>query len=513
MNRAIRWIVPLTVTAAVLIGCGGSDSDSERSSAAIDDNIDIKSSFTSIVDIKLTEPAAISSIEYKILPKPGLHSKPVFVKYSHDYLSRNNHISQGTVRIPIFGLYSAYNNSIDVTVNYKDGSSSPLNTSISTPAYDDPTSIYSRLEILKARAPTDELGFNYFFVKNRLGSPVIYDTDGQMRWVGPGLDTVGIFSTYYNDVFVQTSNTTTQVDFVRLNGSVKSASLDSDRYIKFHHTTVPGKVGIFGQVDARLPSGVINIETEIIEFDLDGHIIKSWDLSQIISDYMTVNGDDPSGFVRDGVDWLHTNDLFYDSRDDSIIISARETFVIKIDYESGKIKWLFGDPEKLWYSYPSLQKLALSINDGGLFPIGQHGVSINSDGNLMLFNNGRHSNNQFPRGQNRDYSVVSIYKIDEYNLQAENIVNYEADANIYSSVCSGVDEVGIDSKSLLVSYAVPSSGPSATVEDPRFRGLGSSGELVFDFQLPRNSNVTFGASGCSVAHHAEPIALEFLELN
>jgi hypothetical protein len=35
--------------------------------------------------------------------------------------------------------------------------------------------------------------------------------------------------------------------------------------------------------------------------------------------------------------------------------SSRENFVIAIDYDSGNIKWILGDPTKHWYEFQSLR--------------------------------------------------------------------------------------------------------------------------------------------------------------
>jgi hypothetical protein len=69
-------------------------------------------------------------------------------------------------------------------------------------------------------------------------------------------------------------------------------------------------------------------------------------------------------------------------------------FVIKIDYDTGDIIWILGDPTKYWYTFPSLRAKALTITNGGLYPMGQHAPSVTSTGLLMVFNNGAESFNQ-----------------------------------------------------------------------------------------------------------------------
>ena len=49
-------------------------------------------------------------------------------------------------------------------------------------------------------------------------------------------------------------------------------------------------------------------------------------------------GDDATAFVLSGVDWFHLNGSVYDARDDSVIVSSRENFLIKLDYRTAQIR-------------------------------------------------------------------------------------------------------------------------------------------------------------------------------
>src|SRR5262249_48906971 len=112
-----------------------------------------------------------------------------------------------------------------------------------------------------------------------------------------------------------------------------------------------GKRGILIDVDTT--SG---IESTVIEINTSGKILKIWRLADIISAAMIAGGDDPDAFVRKADDWFHNNSATYSHADDSLIVSSRENFVIALDYETGDIKWILGDPTKAWYQYPSLRK-------------------------------------------------------------------------------------------------------------------------------------------------------------
>jgi arylsulfate sulfotransferase len=243
-----------------------------------------------------------------------------------------------------------------------------------------------------------------------------------------------------------------------------------------------------------------NFESTLEEITATGAVLHTWDLGAILSSYMTQNGDDPTNFVRPASDWFHMNANTYDPSDDSVIVSSRENFLIKLDYKTGNIIWIFGDPTKYWYTFPSLRAKALTLTGGGLYPIGQHATSITSDGRLMIFNDGLGSLNQpsgEPAGESRTYSAVSAYSIDTNSLTAQNVWNFDNGQSIYSSICSSSYEAA--NNSLLVDYATADGGIHA-----RLVGLDSSHNVVFDFQYP--------TVGCNTSWNAIPVTLENLNI-
>ena len=232
------------------------------------------------------------------------------------------------------------------------------------------------------------------------------------------------------------------------------------------------------EVDAA-SGGVTNVESNVIQFQDSSFIsiLNQWDLGAVLSAYMSSVGDDAAAFVRPGVDWFHSNSAIYDPRDDSVIVSSRENFVIKLDYRTDAIKWILGNPTKYWHTFPSLRAKALVLAPGGLYPIGQHALSITSDGLLMMFNDGLGSLNQpagAPPGGTRTYSAVSAYSIDEKSMTTKNVWNYSADQLIFSSICSSAYETA--GNSVLIDYAVADNGTHALLV-----GLDSNHNVVFEF--------------------------------
>jgi hypothetical protein len=143
------------------------------------------------------------------------------------------------------------------------------------------------------------------------------------------------------------------------------------------------------------------------------------------------------------------------------------------------------------------------LNDGGEYPIGQHAVSITSDGYIMVFNDGYGSLNQpagEPAGFSRSFSQVSTYSVDTNTMTAQNVWNFDYGQSIFSSICGSSYEA--PGKTYLVDFAYTENGSVA-----RLIGLDSNREVAFDFRYPSPP-----ATGCGTAWNAIPIPLENLQI-
>src|SRR5262249_29969146 len=148
---------------------------------------------------------------------------------------------------------------------------------------------------------------------------------------------------FYDNGFEVGGAHSTLLTRIELDGTVSQTLLNDASFTAFHHNIDHGKSGLLVEVNRTL-RGVDNQESTLAEANPDGSIVREWDFAAIIADHMRSRGDDPTAFVRPGTDWMHMNAATYDPNDDSIIASSRENFVVKVDYQSGAIKWIFGDP-------------------------------------------------------------------------------------------------------------------------------------------------------------------------
>lgn len=503
-------LIPFAAAALALGGCGGGGGGNnfvtveaglpQPSVAAVRTGV---SPFIAFVDLHLPVAGTLTMVHYRIEPKPGSVSQPVDVNYAMAYLQRRGYAPTGgdTITVPVFGLYANYQNEVDIDVQPADGVEQALRVEIDTPAYSDPNGVYDRPTILKSRAADDSLGFDYFYMKSGLGSPVVLDTDGQIRWVAP-LNMISLTSLFVGNRFVIGDAASTRLQRLELDGTTNETSLDASDLTDFNHNIDPGKVGLLSEADAT-HNGVADVESTLIEFDGDtGNVLMRWDLANILSGFMRSQGDDPTSFVRPGTDWFHMNSATYDPSDDTLIISSRENFVVKIDYTSGGLIWILGDPTKYWHSFPSLAAKSLTLASGGLYPIGQHAVSITHDGLLQVFNDGEGSVNQptgAPSGETRTYSAVSAYSIDATQHSAVEARRFDYGQSIFSSFCSSAYQAP-EGNAMLISYADADNGTHA-----RLVGLDASQNVAFDFE--------YASSGCNTSWNAQPIPFEAMRFN
>ena len=434
--------------------------------------------------------ANIKRVQFTIQPKAGSVTRPISATYSSRYLSSRGYLeTAGNMKIPVFGLYDGFTNSVTLNYVFRDGSSKQRVFSVFAPVFPDPCHYNQRIEVLPRTAST-QLSYDFMLLKNSCGpfSPAVMDTDGALRWVGHAGELPSAFID--NAIYAAYGP---QLLRIELDGAVSLVADYSSRgVLMFHHNMDPGKFGLLVEVDTRT-----DLESIIMEVDLNGGVFKQWNMASIIASAMRAGGDDPSGFVRRGEDWFHSNAATYRASDNSLIISSRENFVIALDWSTGAIKWILGDPTKAWYQYPSLRAYALNVRSGGLAPIGQHAVSITYNDKLLLFDDGLRSFNQDPPGNNRHYAAPRKYSLDLTNHAATEIYRYTRP--IVSEICSSVYEDAPDN--YLVDYAVAGrfqgGNPFAEIV-----GLRATGARVFDYK--------FATNACEEIFNAIPVHFEQL---
>lgn len=441
----------------------------------------------------------IASATVSIQPKPDSFTRSLVTTYSAAYLNSQGLIGATTATVPVFGLYAGYTNSVTMLIRFVDGSSSLIHVPIPTESYTDPCDALNHLTVQNNRRAAYDLSYDYFLAKDSCGpnSPAIIDTDGNIRWVGTA--NVGTQASIFYDNAIYASDGATGVNRIDLTGRVTKVGDYASAGITYtgHHNFDPGRDGIVMDVNTTT-------QTESVDVEIDAHtgnVLNTWDLGAIISAAMTAGGDNPSQFVFPvGTDWFHNNATTYDRANNLLIVSSRENFVIAIDYDTPndgikKIHWILGDPTKKWFQFPSLRRFALSFIQGALPPLGQHSVSIDSRGNLLLFDDGQASFFQSPPGQTRTYSAVRSYTIDAKRMTAKSFYTYSPQPAIYSDICSSVYE-GRPSN-YLVDFSAANNRTTNIVQ-----GIGQGSRVVFSITYPEKNSCGSGWNAFPITQHA-----------
>jgi arylsulfate sulfotransferase len=454
--------------------------------------------FISNLQLTATPPASIKSIEFNITPKAGSVTRPVAATYTSEYLEKRGYynLQTGAILLPVFGLYANFANTVSLTYTFTDNSVQQDGTMVSTTAFTSSCG-YATPTVVQPRTNSTTLSYDYFLVKNQCGNlaPIIIDTDGEVRWVGPtGFSNFGA-TLFQNSIYIANS---TSLYRMELDGTiVPLRDYSSAGVINFHHNADFGKHGILFEADTAA-----QLEAFIMEVDTRGNILRSWNLADIISAAMTAGGDDPTQFVKPAPnDWFHNNSTTYKRSDDSLLVSSRENFVIALDYASSSIKWILGDTTKHWHQFPSLSNYALTLGVNTLPPIGEHALSITKDDNLLLFDNGRSSIHHTPAGADRAYSAPRKYQINTQSKVATELWNYESNQAFYSPFCSSVYEDA--SSNYVVDYAILNlASPPILAE---ILGLDASGTKIFHYRYETNN--------CDTAFNSIPIHFEQMLFN
>jgi arylsulfate sulfotransferase len=450
------------------------------------------SPFISHLNFKVSPIANLKSVQFTVQPKPGSVTRPISATYSSGYLSSREYLdSAGNLKVPVFGLYDGFTNSVTLSYVFHDSSSKQSLFSLVTRVFDDPCG-YKQGTVVKARTLSTSLSYDFMLLKNACSdfSPALMDTDGALRWVGTARIASTACAFFDNAIYLGAGS---QLFRIELDGAVSVIGDYSNIGVRgFHHNIDRGKYGLLVEVDTNT-----DLESVVLEVNKRGGAVRNrWNMASIISRAMRAAGDDPSAFVRRKDDWFHNNAVTYRASDDSLIVSSRENFVIALDYQSSAIKWILGDTSKAWYQYPSLRQYALSVPTG-VAPIGQHAVSITYNDNLLLFDNGLPSFSQTPIGSARKFAAPRKYSLNLNNRTASQIFSYNR--GIISQICSSVYEDAPDN--YLVDYAVAGGYQSGNAF-AEIVGLQATGQRVFEYKYP--------TIFCGEIFNAFPIHLEQL---
>jgi len=170
-----------------------------------------------------------------------------------------------------------------------------------------------------------------------------------------------------------------------------------------------------------------------------GEIKKTWDFKNFITP-----GDGRSGHYTEE-DWFHNNAVWYDENTDSILLSGRHIdAIVNIDFESGKLNWILGDPE----TWPEQYKkyFFTPVGDNFRWQYAQHSCLLTPCGDVMCFDNGTlGSKIKAEYVSNKDnYSRGVRYRINTESMTIEQVWEFgkELGREFFSQHVSNVEYYG-----------------------------------------------------------------------
>ncbi|MGB2868333.1 MAG: aryl-sulfate sulfotransferase [Bacteroidota bacterium] len=181
-----------------------------------------------------------------------------------------------------------------------------------------------------------------------------------------------------------------------------------------------------------------SVEDLIVEIDRSSNsVVRTIDFKKIL-DYQRPPA---PRHVSPPDDWLHLNALYLDSRDSSIVVSARnQSAVVKLSLGSLQIRWIMGNHEH----WPPSFKNFLLQSPGKSFEWewGQHAPVQNStDPNrILLFDNGNLRGYDSPLQPEANFSRGVEFELDEANQRIKQIWQFgqERGNELYSPVVGSV---------------------------------------------------------------------------
>lgn len=338
--------------------------------------------------------------------------------------------------LPIYGLYAGHDNQVEITL----GTGAKKTLSIKTDKAPDSVHMPSMIN-----TTAEYMDGNVMFVSpTSPGSTAAYDYKGDVRWYGT-----------LNFAF----------DLKRAkNGRIL---IGTQRLLMPpYHTTGLFEMGMIGKIykEFRVPGGYHHDQFEMEDGNLliltqnpsrgtvedmcalvdrnSGEILKSWDYQKCLPQDVGGSGS------QDTHDWFHNNSVWYDKKTNTLTFSGRhQDAIINIDYDSGKLNWVIGDPEG-WPEELVKKYFFKPVGDLGKFDwqYEQHAAVVLPGGDVMCFDNGhwRSKVKEKYLEAKDNFSRGVRYRIDTDKMEIEQVWQYgkERGAEFFSTYICNVEYYG-----------------------------------------------------------------------
>ena len=421
----------------------------------------------------------------EVSPTVTIAGKDENTTFTHTFNASQEHL------LSIYGLYADYNN--EVIIEYEvDGETISKTVNIQTEELPDDFILPTRVEADKENLDNQL----YFFTPSSSGYTCAYDINGDVRWYLTNYALWKIDRLENGHLLVSTERLVNPPYYMT---GLYEMDLLGKIYVEYslpggyHHDYYEMENGnlLIASDDFNNAKGTV--EDYIVELDREtGEIVKTFDLKNVLnmSDGKSENWTD--------YDWFHNNSVWYDENTNSITLSGRhQDAVINIDYETGELNWIIGDPTNWSEEY---QKYFFTpIGDDFEWQWSQHAAMITPEGYVFILDNGNNKSKikeeYVPSSES--YTRGVMYKIDTDNMTIEQIWQYgkERGSDYYSPYISDVDYLDANH------YIVHSGGIAYKDGEVLNQPAGLAGadelksittellndEIIFEIELPTNN--------------------------
>ena len=365
----------------------------------------------------------------EVSPTVTIVGKDENTTFTHTFNASQEHL------LSIYGLYADYNN--EVIIEYEvDGETISKTVNIQTEELPDDFILPTRVEADKENLDNQL----YFFTPSSSGYTCAYDVNGDVRWYLTNYALWKIDRLENGHLLVSTERLVNPPYYMT---GLYEMDLLGKIYVEYslpggyHHDYYEMENGnlLIASDDFNNAKGTV--EDYIVELDREtGEIVKTFDLKNVLnmSDGKSENWTD--------YDWFHNNSVWYDENTNSITLSGRhQDAVINIDYETGELNWIIGDPTNWSEEY---QKYFFTpIGDDFEWQWSQHAAMITPEGYVFILDNGNNKSKIKEEyvPASKSYTRGVMYKIDTDNMTIEQIWQYgkERGSDYYSPYISDVD--------------------------------------------------------------------------
>ena len=423
----------------------------------------------------------IFETDEEVSPEVTIHGDSDLTTYTHTFAKGTEHY------LPIYGLYAGRENKVTIKCGDEE-----KELTIKTDELPDDFILPTSVKKDESKLSNDL----YFYTPSSSGYTAAYDVNGDVRWY---LTESAIWEINRLDNGRLLVSTERLAEVPYYSTGLYEMDMLGKIYTEYslpggyHHDYYEIENGnlLVASDDFNNDSGTV--EDYVDEIDRKtGNIVKTFDLKDILK----MTDGKSENWIE--YDWFHNNSVWYDKKTNSITLSGRhQDAVINIDYDTGKLNWILGDPEGWSDEY---QKYFFKpVGDNFEWQWSQHAAMITPEGYVFLFDNGNNkSKNEKNYVKAEDsYSRGVMYKIDTDKMTIEQVWEYgkERGSDFYSPYISDVDYLdknhyivhsgGISYKDGKIQNQPAGLAESDTLKSDTVELLNN--EVIFEMVLPTNT--------------------------